>query len=187
MNRRFALLLPVLAASGLSGQRSAAAHDGPHTSTRPGGTPGRTRDQDTRPRNSVSTKSLEDPSHQLDEAAQALLKSLMETPPDKRARGRESVDAELMTIMGAASLQGQARVFHELVEGENPDFNFQLAVRELDRQLSLVDRSLRGRALSRAQRDQLSAADAAMENLLRAFRRSEDRRLLPREDDPRDR
>lgn len=80
--------------------------------------------------------------HRLDEATDALLRELVESAHHQDDEDEHEANAEVLAVLAAGALNGQARSLHQFLEEENPDVNLRLAARELDRQVLLAERRI---------------------------------------------
>lgn len=103
--------------------------------------------------------------HQLDKATAALAAQLAETAHHQDDDEHEAMD-EVLAVLAAGALNGQARALHELVEGGNPDLDLRIAARELDRQMATAERRILHAHVSRGVRERFRDVRNVMDDLL---------------------
>jgi hypothetical protein len=130
------------------------------------------------PRPAAADHRLQPLIHRLDQAADALLNALMGTAHHQDDRDSQA-GGEMLAIMAAAALSGQAKVLHELTEGQDADANLRLAVQELDRQFTQAEPRIARAHATREVRRQLQAVRGTMDELVRGVGISRYRRATP--------
>jgi hypothetical protein len=98
----------------------------------------------------------------LEEATEALLTEL--TRPARRNDRNESGD-EVLGVMAAGGLHGQARALRELIENENSDLHLRVAMRELRRQVDLSERRVLHSRVTRRARQRFQDVQEALDEL----------------------
>jgi hypothetical protein len=104
--------------------------------------------------------------HRLDTATEALLDALVGTAHHQEEGNDHEANDELLAVMAAGALQGQAHAVHELIEAGNPDANVLLAARELDRQMRIAQQRILHAHTTQGVRIRFRSVRAAMDDFL---------------------
>lgn len=104
--------------------------------------------------------------HRLDNATEALLTTLVETAHHQNSDEPHESNDELLAVLAAGALQGQAHAIHALIEAGNPDANVRLAARELDRQMRVAQQRILHAHTTREARERFHGVRRAMDDFL---------------------
>lgn len=104
--------------------------------------------------------------HRLDLATESLMDAMVQTAHHQEDGDDHEANDELLAVMAAGALQGQAHAVHELIEAGNPDANILLAARELDRQMRIAQQRILHAHTTQGVRMRFRRVRSAMDDFL---------------------